>query len=240
MAVDSNAFRCSESRYALLFVPTEPTIFYEPVAESRWSTEDITLLVSPEDGRDLQFLSRLQRRDKIIVAYMYDVAFSQVVDRIVSTKAGRSQIELKFQIEQADFSPSMEMGFASTSADKLAELRARRLLLNESPTSESTDINAVTRELFIGGMDTQLRVERSPFPAAFQAFGDNPRRFLEISWVLAIMQLKLSACVVDVESLILTLEDTDLIVDFAGRRKKKYQNAPAYELRIKGVCNLSP
>jgi hypothetical protein len=213
-------------------------IYYEPVEESRWSLEDISLLVNPEDHRDFSFLNRLQRGEKIIVAYTYKVAFCRIIDSILLTRQGRSQVQVKLQVEESDFLPSMEVGFSSTSADKLAELRARRLLLNENPASESSDINAVTRELFLGGMDTQLRIERSPFPATFQAFGDNPRRFLEISWVLAVMQLKLSACVEQVEQLVLTLQDANLLVEFSGKRKKKFQNEPAYEVRIKGVCTL--
>jgi hypothetical protein len=230
--------RCSESKYAVLYVPTDPMIYYESVEESRWSVADISLLVNPEDHRDFSFLSRLQRGEKIIVAYKFGAALCRISDRISLTKQGRSQVEVKFVIDESDFTPSMEVGFSSTSADKLAELRARRLLLNENPASESRDINAVTRELFLAGMDTALRIERSPFPGMFQIFGNNPERFLQVSWILAVMQLKLSACVEQVEQLVLTLQNSNLFVDFSGKRKKKYQNEPAYEIRFKGTCVL--
>src|SRR6266853_1753017 len=236
MPEDNALLRCSGSKYAVIFVPTETMIYYEPVEESRWSVADISLLVNPEDHRDFAFLSRLQRGEKIIVAYTYKAAFCRIVDSILLTKQGRSQVQVKLEIDESDFTPSTEVGFSSTSADKLAELRARRLLLNENPTSESSNINAVTRELFLEGMDTYLRIESSPFPAMFQTFGNDPRRFLEISWILAVMQLKLSACVEQVEQLVLTLQHPNLFIEFSGRRKKRYQNERPYEVRIKGAC----
>ena len=238
MAADNALPRCSESKYGVFYMPTETMLYYEPVEGSRWSMNDISLLVNPEDNRDLAFLSRLQRRGKVIVAYKYKVALCRISDSIVLTKPGRSQVEVKLEVDESDFTSSMEVGFASTSADKLAELRARRLLLNENPTSESGDINAVTRDLFLAGMDTYLRIERSPFPATFQTFGNDPYRFLGIAWILAVMQLKLSACVEQVEHLVLTLQVPNLLVEFSGKRRKKYENEPPYEVRIKGICPL--
>lgn len=236
---EANVLRCSDSTYAMFFVPTETMLYYESVDESRWSTSEIFLSVNPEDNQDFAFLNRLQRREKMFVAYKYKVALCRILDSTVVTKQGRAQVEFKLEIDESDFTPSIETGFSSTSADKLAELRARRLLLNENPASESSDINAVTRELFLAGMDTALRIERSPFPATFQAFGNNPQRFLQIAWILAVMQLKLSACVEQVDQLVLTLQHFNLFVEFSGKRRKRYQNEPPYEVRIKGLCQLA-
>ena len=239
MSADNGAYRCSKSPYALLFVPGASMIYYEPFDEARLSTTDLFLVLNPEDVRDLSFLTGIERGSQIIVAYTYKAFVCRVADRVLHEKQGRSQCTLELEIERSDFSPSMEMGFSSTSADELAELRTRRLLLNENPVRESADINAITRELFLRGMDTLSRVERSPFPAAFQQFRNNPRHFLEIAWILAVMQLILSSCVAEIEQLELTLRGLFLDVRFVGRRKRKYQNAPPYEIRVEGACPLT-
>jgi len=214
-------------------------IYYEPVEEARLSTTDISLVLNPEDPRDFSFLSRIERGSQMIVAYTFKAAVCHVAQSELVEKQGRSQSNLKFEIERSDFSPSIQMGFSSTGSDELAELRTRRLLLNENPAAESSDINAITRELFLGGMDTLIRVERSPFPETFHQFKSDPRRFLEVAWILAVMQLLLSACVAEIEQLELTLRGHFLDVRFVGRRKRKYQNAPPYEIRVEGTCPLT-
>ncbi len=104
----------------------------------------------------------------MIVGYQYNVAIGRLVEAIQNTEKGKSQWELRLKEECAEFGPSFEIGFAGTSTDELAETRARRLLLNENPAKDTRDINEVTRELFVQGMETVLRVEKSPFPTIYR------------------------------------------------------------------------
>jgi hypothetical protein len=50
--------------------------------------------------------------------------------------------------------------------------------------------------------------------------------------------LKSSACVAEVEKLVLTLEGVQLRVDFRGRREKEYRNADPYRIEVIGGLTL--
>jgi hypothetical protein len=132
----------------------------------------------------------------------------------------------------------MEINLGNTSADELAEIRGRRLLLDEKPAQESSDINEVTREVFVRGLESLVRIKRSPFPTLFRQYGDQPEKFLAIGWVYAATMLRLSNVVEHVLRLRLSLTGNTLEVDFAGTRKQVYQNRPPHEVNIKGKCVL--
>lgn len=65
----------------------------------------------------------------IIVAYQYDLAICKVQQVVHHTERGESRWDLAFHEEVTDFSPSLEVGLSSTSADELGELRARPRVL---------------------------------------------------------------------------------------------------------------
>jgi hypothetical protein len=60
----------------------------------------------------------------------------------------------------------------------------------------------------------------------------------EAAWVLAVLQLKLSAAVEHVSRLELVLGQNALEVSFSGRRRKLYSNQPAFKIDILGICQL--
>jgi hypothetical protein len=93
--------------------------------------------------------------------------------------------------------------------------------------------------MFIAGQATIVRVKASPFPDLFKSYNTKRGTFLEVAWVHAATMLKLASVVEQIESFALTLRGHSLEVDFSGVRRKVYQNAPAYKIRIKGACRLS-
>lgn len=237
--MDDNS--CDLSPRALIQDAENDIISFIPVAKSSWGGGTISLLLEPDDSTDAPFLSSLitAAGKRIVAGYQHNLAIASIVGATHITERGKSQWELRLDENRAEFSPSIEMGFSGTSADELAEARARRLLLNENPSKESRDINEITRELFVQGMETVVRVERSPFPVIYQHYRSDPKRFLEIAWILAVTQLKLSGAVAQVEKLRLALTAGVLEIDFVGRRLKPYVNAPAYLMRIQGICRLT-
>jgi len=234
---------CSSSKFAMLWQTADNQVDYVPAFSVEWSTNEARLHLLPEGGEDESFLNSLQpSRNSLVIAHGHRVGICQITDNKYSFVGGRANFSLTAAVQRTDFTPSIEVALGGTSADRLGEMRARRLLLNENPYVESRDINAITDELFISGQDTFVRVQFSPFPRLYTQFGSDPGRFLEIAWICAAAQLKLSACVVDIVSLQLGLirsgVSMGLTVSFKGRRKKKYVNRPAYEMSIEGTCSL--
>jgi hypothetical protein len=132
----------------------------------------------------------------------------------------------------------MEMGTSGTSAEEFAEMRARRILLNENRYEPTNDYNKSMLENLLQGHDALLKIENSPFVSLFREFGKDSRRFLEIAWITAAMQLKISKSIADLELLSLTLKGGTLAVACRGKRARKYVNVDPYIIRIEGEVNL--
>lgn len=65
------------------------------------------------------------------------------------------------------------------------------------------------------------------------------QRFLEIGWISAIADLKLSAAVEYIDCLTLTLSQKTLDVQFKGYRHRRYSNEDPYEINVSGKLELS-
>jgi hypothetical protein len=214
-------------------------ILYAPARRVEWSSQEVDLVVEPEGPLDQSFLEAMQpSSSRIVIGHGRRVGICELLENKYSYEEKKTAFWLRAAVRVTDFSPSIEVALGGTSADKLAELRARRLLLNENPYVETRDINAITRELFIAGQDTKLRIQLSAFPLLYAQFGSSPLRFLGIAWIDAVVRLKLSACVSEVLELDLALSETNLSVSFWGRRRQQYQNRPAFEMRFRGNCPL--
>jgi TIR domain len=215
-----------------------------PEVEScEWGSKiDISVCGSDNEA----FFSQLrEERPDVLVAYGFDVAIAkpiaatrQMVNRDVTW-------HLAFTPTQTNFNGSMEVGSGSTSADQFAEMRARRLLLDEYPypgndhAPSIRQVNDMSREVLIRGLNQRVQIERSRFPALFKTFRSEPHTFLEIGWIMAVADLKLSASVEVIERFKLTLVGATLAVEFSGRRMRKYVNVDPYEIHIQGTLELT-
>jgi hypothetical protein len=230
---------CSDSPLiALLNLATEGYL-YTTVTAAEIDSHNAKFSVAANDPETEDRLDNTRvQNSSYIAAYRRDVALCDLIQNRRMLRDQKRWWELEFSIKRTDFIPAMEVGFGSTSVDKLAELRARRILLNESPATDSTDINDVTKELFLGGFETVVRVKRSPFPELFSQYGRDSVQFLQIAWIQAVMTLKLAGCVAEINQLKLTLRDGALDVSFKGIRNKRYVNEPSYQILVQGTCAL--
>jgi hypothetical protein len=229
----------SRSNYAFIHPTESGQWLFVPVKKCRWSPKEISMSVEPEDPTDGPILTSIKIGSKVLVGYEFDVAQCRLVDRTQISEGANRQWDLILQIEEINFSPTFEINFGASSANELAEKRARRILLNEDPATETRDINKALIEHYTAGQGTPLSIKKSILPELFKQYGGDIERFLAIAWICAIALLKLSGAVADVQHLELTLETGALDVEFCGRRRKEYVNQPAYEIVIKGKCPLT-
>jgi hypothetical protein len=110
--------------------------------------------------------------------------------------------KVSFEPSRTEFSKDLEMGTSSTTADEFAEKRVRRLLLNENPMSGKSPkenfvglANEMMSENLVQGLNSVVKIEHSPFLDLYPAFGHDPQSFIEIAWIAAVTDLKLSAAV---------------------------------------------
>ncbi len=229
--------RCVNSQLGL--IATEEGIAYIPVRESHWDGREATMLFEPDEAADGPFLDTLRNRHRIRLAYRNNAAVCSAQTVKQQSKDGADQWQINFRLEKTEFQPSMEVQMSGLTPDKAAVLRAERLLLNQHlPGAETQNMNAIMREIMLKGQDAELEIGRSPFPDLFREFGDRPQLFVDVAWVSAMLQLKMSGTVEQVSALELTLSGSSLKVTFAGRRRKIYSNMPAAEVKVAGICPL--
>jgi hypothetical protein len=148
---------------------------------------------------------------------------------------------------QSDYGITAEPSFNDTSADEIAAMRARRILLDEpgpaveDDTFTTTQLNKQTLELFIRGMSSPIRIARSPLPVIYDPViaAEDPERFLMEVRVLAILFLRLSGTTEVVQRLDLRLNNGQLEVDFVGQRPQQYANREPYTIDVHGIIDLA-
>ncbi|MGZ8844755.1 MAG: hypothetical protein ACXW18_13900, partial [Pyrinomonadaceae bacterium] len=202
-----------------------------------WSSKEISMSLEPDDPSDGPILNNIKIGARVFLGYEFEVAQCRLNDRTQISEGALRQWDISFQIEEFNFSPTLEINFAGVSANELAEKRARRILLNEDPATETRDINKSLIEHYTAGQGT-VSIKRSMLPELFRQYGDNPQRFLAIAWTCAIALLKLSGAIAEILHLEFALEDESLKVAFHGKRKKEYVNQPPFEIRVTGKCSL--
>lgn len=237
---------CDRSPRAEL-ISTELSMRAFPVVyRCSWS-DAIELSVLADTSEVDAIFTRLRDHTKpVVVAVGFDVAVATLETLDRTMEGSVAMWKARFAPSRTSFSNDMEMGTSGTTADEFAELRARRLLLNESPkafqSSENDFIglaNEAMRENLLQGLNSIVKIERSSFFDLYVDFGHDPQLFLQIAWIATIADLKLSAAVEQIHHLRLALDGDQLAVDFAGRRHRKYVNVPPHEIRVNGGLRLA-
>jgi uncharacterized caspase-like protein len=130
----------------------------------------------------------------------------------------------------------------SYSADKIAEMRAGRLLLNDPPSEGSTRqhggrINLL--ESFIQGMGTQFPVTDCIFKKFSSGFRSDPERTMQMARLAAIYALKASQVFEQITELRLgPLHNGKLHVRCRGKRRDQFVGQSPTALKIEGDCPL--
>jgi hypothetical protein len=236
---------CNFSPRALLLSKELSVRAFPAIQESTWS-EEIELTVAADTSEIDSIFSRFRgHKDVLVVAYGFDVAVAKLrsLNRVVS--GGKALWKVQFDPIRTEFSNDMEVGTSGTSADQFAEKRVRRLLLNENPMAFKSDTNDMIglaneamSESLVQGLNSIVKIQRSSFIDLHTDFGTNPIKFVEIAWISAVADLKLSAAVQHIDHLTLELNRNILNVNFSGRRHRKYVNVPPFEVNVKGSMIL--
>ena len=123
---------CANSPLALISVPEDGVVVFIPVVESHWGDQEAVLLLQPDDQGDGAVLNGLRNgRREIRIAFRENVALASVGAVQQKSINGVDQWEVKFQLRKTEFSPSLEFSTAGLGPAEAAEIRAKRLLLNQ-------------------------------------------------------------------------------------------------------------
>ena len=243
----------------VLLVSEDGKSYFIPVQNARWDSTEISLELLPESPEETAFLRTLRRhindafaRDVHIALALREDAAWVKPQEIVETASG-SQIVWKVVFNEErrrqNGNPLGEMTFGSLSPDKMAEMRARRILLDEKLGELPTDFqnrtgpaglfNEATLEMFVRG-GNGFQISESPIPSLYRSTGKSQGQFEKFARLTSVLYLKLSNTVEEILQFDLRLLNFKQVeVKFKGRRRKRYINEEPYEFAVNGTCQLS-
>lgn len=206
---------------------------------------DLTRLqLSPDDDRESGYISRLQKGMHLCVAFGSTAFLLAIVEVSQTRTAGRETWLIVGSPNRGPYIPTLgEMSALGYSADAIAEMRARRILLDErlpvpSGVAVADLANQSMLEMFVRGFNVPLPVTQSPLPGLYAEIANQPALFLAAARLVAVLWLRLSGVIATVDELSLNLDGSTLSVQFRGERFRAYQNANPTVLQLTGTCRL--
>jgi len=204
----------------------------------------ITLSLLPSDPRQIAAITDLERssREPIGLAYNQTALFVRLrsMEQII---AEEEVWHLEFEEDEyATRGRSFEFNMTGYSSDEVAELRARRILLDEKLDVRFGGKGNLNRQMLESsvqsGYDSKFAIVQSPLPALYAELGGN-EDFIEAARLYSVLLLLLTHTVSQILRLNLeTRSDGTMAVDFEGARPPKYANEDPPIVRIEGTCKL--
>jgi len=179
--------------------------------------DKIKIYLTPSNPRESAFIANLRkdsRRSSISIAYGL-TALQARIDTLSEIRQGGKEVWLlELQEEKSSTSTTfLEVAFANMSVDDIAELRAKRILLNESlldlGISRYDTLNSGMLEQFIQGSRDFLPIEKSPLPSLYQKLRANLNLFIATARLYCVLYLRLSHTVEHILQFDLQLKNED-------------------------------
>lgn len=170
---------------------------------------------------------------------------AKVVDVKRMSKGDTAVWELVIELDQLRSGFGMEMAYGNISADELAAMRARYILLNEKPVrpGRANRSNALEDEMFgvfVEGMFSKIKVQGSILPSIWKEFKGDRSRFLPVARLWSVFQLITSnTCEYILDLTLGPIKDGVMHVRFRGQRRKEYTNRDPHVIEFEGDCDLN-
>lgn len=186
---------------------------------------------------------------RVAVAFGLDA----IMGRSVSVVEERTRDGLRFRVKiERDPKPwgdpfTLAVRMQNYPPARIAELRARRILLDErlegEITSFSTEaLNRATLEVFVQNRRAPLPALRSPFPLMWRSMQPavDVAQFIRHARIMGVLFLRLTETVERVERLDLSMPRPGLLsVVFAGFREPDASNVPPDRITVTGEVDLT-
>jgi hypothetical protein len=246
-AASASSCRVDSSGDLVLLHPTDNGFFWVDAEQITEDANTALFTLKLESDAAVGEARNLTNAKTVGLAYNNTAFLADVKSAKLVHKGHADHLILEVRRSSSDYGVFMEPSLNDWSADAIAEMRVRRILLDESlPQPAGGDyggkLNAATLEVFVRGMSSPVKILRSPIPALYYS-PDMPQEqrtaFLAVARLTAILFLRLSGAIETVEQLALELgDDSTLTVAFAGLRPKKYANAEPVRIAIQGSFNI--
>lgn len=207
-------------------------------------SNNVVIRIAPSDAQEEALLRSLrpqqyQHVGSVGYAYQNEAAITRVQNVEMESVEGKTVFIVTLKPdEKAQGSMYDGINFNGVSAEEIANLRARLLLLDEVPVSQGKN-NPMSIMHFVRGMDSPVKIEKGIFPPLWQQFRQEPTLFIPLAKLVAVYHLILSRTVEHILELELsTVQNSRMTVRFRGQRHRAYSNMAPVILEVSGECNL--
>ncbi len=240
--------------------------YFIPFQKVCWNAMEISLTLCPTSSEQTAFLSSLRTRlrnvpdgssidqlEAIAFAHQADAAWVKLreVTQISTESETVWEVRLKEETVSSAYKHRTEpVILEQLTLDQIAEMRAKRLLLDEKleaanpSVMQTTVFDQMLLEAQIRGelssqYGNRLQALTSPIPELYQHYRNTPERFKKFARLISVMYLKLSSTVEDILQLdIELLNSAELQIKFRGRRPPSDVNEDPTFLEFEGICSL--
>ena len=240
--------------------------YFIPFQKVCWNAMEISLTLCPTSSEQTAFLSSLRTRlrnvpdgssidqlEAIAFAHQADAAWVKLreVTQISTESETVWEVRLKEETVSSAYKHRTEpVILEQLTLDQIAEMRAKRLLLDEKleaanpSVMQTTVFDQMLLEAQIRGelssqYGNRLQALTSPIPELYQHYRNTPERFKKFARLISVMYLKLSSTVEDILQLdIELLNSAELQIKFRGRRPQSDVNEDPTFLEFEGICSL--
>lgn len=208
------------------------------------ANQSVILEISPTDPEQEATLRKLQptkfyNYKSISYAYQNEAAIMQVETVLPKSIKGKTIFVLTLAPEQRSQGRNfIEMSIHGYSADQIAKLRARLLLLNESPNIENKNDFSIIKS-YVEGYNNEIIFKKSIFPELWKQLKSQPQIFLKHARLAAVYNLQISGTIEHILELKLgPIRGNVMSVQFRGQRKEFSCNQEPAVIEFKGTCPL--
>ena len=232
-----------------MLVSEDGKSYFIPFQNARWDSTEISLELLPESPEETAFLRTLRRhindafaRDVHIALALREDAAWVKPQEIVET-ASDSQIVWKAVFNEErhrqNGDPLGEVTFGSFTPEKIAEERAKRILLDKKLGELPADfqnrtgivglLNETTLEMYVRGTNG-FEISASPIPPLYRFMEKSQGQFEKFARLTSILYLKLSNTVEEILQFDLKLLNSEQVeIKFKGCRHKRFTDeTPLY------------
>jgi hypothetical protein len=215
-----------------------------PLADFSREGRMLRIVFAPRNASEASRLSALRSlRESIGVAYNLTALRGGIRAHREYVSDGRDLVEM--QIFEEETNGNFEVSFNRTTADELAEYRARRILLDEKLPKRSgnrslvDDLNEMSFDSFVSGTHSgaSLVAKASPIPLMLKL--EKGPEALAVARLVCVLLLQLTNVVERISRLELVVVPGGVEVEFSGVRRQQYQNVEAKVITISGICPIS-
>jgi len=218
--------------------------FFQAQLSNTQPDRSIILQIPPKDMEQAAELKALHpgefhNRKQLAYADLHEAGIMQISSVTTESLAGKPSFSIILNpIQRSQNSGfAMEANFNNHSADEIAELRARLILLGEALPR---DLGRFFTTQFDGPHNRPVAIEEGIFPELWAKLQTQPELFLPRAWLWAAYYLKMCQVVEDVLELQLgPVKNKVMPVRFRGRRKRVYANQESSIINVEGSCTLS-